>query len=513
MKTRACLRPALLSSVALCAAVAGACGGSSSTSSKPSSSPLVVGRTADIDTLDPYAATAFQTEQTLELIYGGLTQLDAKLDVVPGLAQSWSFSDGGRRLTFKLRGGVRFQDGSSFDAADVKASFDRLLDPETGAVGASNLSAVSAIQTPDAQTVVLRLKRPDASIPASLAHINTAMLSADDIKNKTVGKKTNGTGPFTLKTRIANQRLTLAPNARWWGGKVKLRGITFRVIPNEKSVVSAVQSGNVQLGLLSDPLVAKTVTSGGGHKLLKTPSVNYHVFMLNARAPALRDQNVRAAIACAVDRKAVLSSAALGEGTVIGPITSPAYESDPNARPCPTPDLAKAKSLLAKAGKSSGLTIKTIVETGEYSTAVNEAQSLQAQLKKVGIDLKLDILEAGPYVKAWLAEDFDAAVALNGGDADPNTMYGRYFAPGGSLNKQGLTNATFTKLLAQGQSTTAPAQRKPIYAQFSRALEDVAPWVWLFSGNDYYFLSDKVKGFTPMPNASLQFLAKTSLSG
>lgn len=512
MTSRATLRIVLLSVAALGVLGLSACGGSSS-SQKGSSGTLVVGRTADIDTLDPYAATAFQTEQTLELIYGGLTQLDARLNVVPGLARSWSYSDGGRRLTFKLRDGVRFQDGTRFDSADVKASFKRLLAPETGAVGASNLSAVSSVDTPDPRTVVLRLKTPDASIPASLAHINTAMLSAGDIKKKTVGKKTNGTGPFMLKSRIANQRLTLAPNPRWWGGKVKLKGIVFRVIPSEKSVVSAVQSGNVQLGLISDPLVAKTVSSGGGKRLLKIPSVNYHVFMLNARAPQLRDQRVRQAIACALDRKAVLSSAALGEGTVIGPITTPAYKSDPNARPCPTPDLQRAKRMLSQAGASGGLTLKTIVETGEYSTAVNEAQSVQAQLKKVGIDLKLDILEAGPYVKAWLAEDFDAAVALNGGDADPNTMYGRYFAPGGSLNKQGLTNPTFTRLLAEGRSTVQPAQRRPVYARFSRALEDVAPWVWMFSGYDYYYVSDQVKGFTPMPNASLQFLDKTSLSG
>jgi peptide/nickel transport system substrate-binding protein len=408
---------------------------------------------------------------------------------------------------------VRFSDGSTFDSADVKASLDRLLDPKTAAVGASNLSAVSGIKTPNASTVVLDLKSADSSIPGSLAHINAAMLSADDIKNKKVGKETNGTGPFKLKSRIANQRLTLVPNPNWWGDKVKLGGVEFRVIPNEKSVVSAVQSGNVQLGLLSDPLVAKTVPSGGGRTLVKIPSVNYHVFMLNARAPQLTDEHVRQAIACAVDRDAVLRSAALGEGKVIGPITSPAYESDPNARPCPSPDLDKAKSLLADAGKSGGFTLKTIVETGEYSTAVNEAQSLQAQLKKVGINLKLDILEAGPYVKAWLAEDFDAAVALNGGDADPNTMYGRYFTPTGSLNKQGMTNAKLAKLLGEGIAATAPEERKPVYTEFSRALEDVVPWVWLFSGNDYYYMSDKVKGFTPFPNASLVSLDKTSLSG
>jgi peptide/nickel transport system substrate-binding protein len=235
--------------------------------------------------------------------------------------------------------------------------------------------------------------------------------------------------------------------------------------------------------------------------------------MLNARAPQLRNEKVRQAISCAVDRDAVLKSAALGEGKVIGPITTPAYLSNPNAGPCPTPNLAKAKQLLAQGGAPNGFSLKTIVETGEYSTAVNEAQALQAQLKKIGVNLKLDILEAGPYVKAWLAEGFDAAVALNGGDADPNTMYARYFSPGGSLNKQGLTNPQFTKLIAQGIAQTDPSARKPIYNQLTTALETVVPWVWLFSGNDYYYMSDKVHGFTPFPNASLVSLAKTSLSG
>lgn len=509
MTSRAILRTVLVLLVALSVVGTSACGDDET----GSSSSLVVGRTADIDTLDPYAATAFQTAQTLELIYGGLTELDPELNVVPGLAKSWRFSEGGKRLTFELRRGVTFQDGTRFDAADVKASFKRLLDPKTGAVAASNLSAVSATKTPNPNTVVLELKAPDSSIPASLANLNTSILSADDVERGTVGKKTNGTGPFRLKSRVANQRLTLARNPRWWGGNVKLTGIEFRIIPSEKSVVSAVQSGNVQLGLLSDPLVAKTVQNGGGKKLVKLPSVNYHVLMLNALAPQLRDQNVRSAIACAVDREAVLKSAALGEGEVIGPITSPAYKSDPDARPCPAPDLDKAKSLLGDAGQSGGLKLKTIVETGEYSTAVNEAQSLQAQLKEIGIELELELLEAGPYVKAWLAEDFDAAVALNGGSADPNTMYARYFSPGGSLSKQGLTDPTFTRLLTEGRSLVEPAQRKPVYAQFSRALEDIAPWVWMFSGYDYYYTSDALQGFTPMPNASLRFLSRASLSG
>jgi peptide/nickel transport system substrate-binding protein len=506
-----------LSVVALAAALAIlATLASSSTAGVATSSAsgrLVVGRTADIDQFDPHKATAFQSVQTLQLIYGTLVQLTPSLDIVPDLATSWKFSDGAQTLTLQLRKNVKFQNGAGFDSTDVKASLNRILDPATAAVARSNLSPITSIDTPSATTVVLHMNTPDVPILAALADINAAILSSQDIASGSFVKAPNGTGPFRFVGWQPGQSLTLANNPRYYGKAVKLAQVVFRIIPDESSIVSALRANQVQLGLISDPLVARQV-KGGGLKVFRTPSLNYHVLQLNARHGPLTKQYARLAIQCALDRNEVLQSAALGEGSVIGPITSPAYRSNPNAdRVCPKPNLTKARKFLQAAGFPNGFSIETIVETGEYATAVNEAQSAQAQLKKVGINLDLKILDAGTYVKRWLAADFDAAIALNGGRVDPDTMYNRYFTSNGSLNKvAGFASPKLDQLFAQGRATDNVKLRKSVYRNITKMLEGQAAWVWLFSSYDYRIATSKVKGFLPMPNGSLQYLRQTSLS-
>ncbi|MGH3372557.1 MAG: ABC transporter substrate-binding protein, partial [Nocardioidaceae bacterium] len=292
----------------------------------------------------------------------------------------------------------------------------------------------------------------------------------------------------------------------------KLDSIEFRVIPDESSIVSAMQSGNVQLAVFDDPLVAKTA-AGGTVQVAKTPQLSYHALQLNARHGDLADLNVRLAIQCAIDRKQVLDSAALGEGDVTGPITAPAFKSDPAQRPCPERDLAKAADYLAKAGKSGGVRLKTIVSQGEYATSVNEAQSLKSQLAEAKITLDLEVLESGAYVDRWVAGTFDAAVALNGGRPDPDGMYGRYFTSKGNLNKvAGYSSPKLDQLFAAGKATTDQKEREQIYAQVSAELENNAPWIWMFTGFTYTATTNQVKGFVPMANGSLQYLRTTTVS-
>src|SRR5439155_25920517 len=190
------------------------------------------------------------------------------------------------------------------------------------------------------------------------------------------------------------------------------------------------------------------------------------------------DLAVGLAIQCAMDRQQVLDTAALGEGEVIGPITSPAYRSDPAARPCPRRDVEAAKRHLAAAGHAGGLTLSTIVSQGEYATSVNEATNIQSQLAEAGITLNLDVLESGAYVDRWVAADFDTAVALNGGRPEPDGMYGRYFTSTGNLNKvAGCSSPALDALFAQGKAAADPAARKVIYQQVSAELENNAAWV------------------------------------
>ena len=505
----------LLSGLAVTAAGCGGGGGADAGSQAPRAAgapggTAVVGVTTDPDTLVPWKATQFQAVNVLQQLYGTLTEFDENLQVVPGLAESWQASSDGKQVTLKLRQGVKFADGSAFDATDVKHSLDKIKDEKTAAVSRTSLASVDQVTVSDPQTVVLQLKAADASLPANLATINMAMLSSDDTEEK-LKTQPNGTGPFSFDKRTPSQSIGLKKNADYWGPKAALDAVEFRVIPDENAIVSAMQAGNVQLSVINDPLVAKNAE--GALRVTKTAQLNYHVLQLDARKGALTDVNVRLAMQCAIDRQQVLDTAALGEGEVTGPITSPAYKSDPNARPCPTRDLAKAKEYLAKTGKPQGVAVKTIVSQGEYATSVNEAQNLKAQLAEAGIDLQLEVLESGAFVKRWTSADFEAAVALNGGRPDPDGAYGRYFTSTGNLNKvAGYSSPELDALFAKGKATQDPAQRKEIYAEVSKQLEDNAAWIWTFTGYTYTATTSNVGGFKPMATGGLQFLRTTTVN-
>jgi peptide/nickel transport system substrate-binding protein len=494
---------------------------------------LVVGITSDVDQMFPWKATQFQAVAVLGTVYGTLTELDKDLNVVPGLAKSWDASADGKTLTFHLRDGVTFHSGAALTSADVKASLDAIMDESNAAVARSSLASVTSVDAPDANTVVLNLSGPDAGILAGLSTVNVAILPAADIVSggspapaasgeasaaptinpieANLTDHPDGTGPFMFVSRTPNQSITLAANPHYWGDPVQLGGVEFRIIPEESSIVSGIQAGNVNLAVLNDPLVAQQAQSDGT-AVTPTPQLSYHVLQLNARAAPLDDLNVRLAIQCAIDRQVVLDTAALGQGEVTGPITSPAYKSDPSARPCPTRDLDKAKSYLAAAGHADGLTIKTIVSEGEYATAVNEAQAVQAQLADAGITLDIETMDIDTYVQRWLDADFETAIALNGGRPDPDGMYGRYFTSTGNLNKvAGFSSPELDALFAQGKATIDPAARKDIYDQISKYLEDNAVWIWLFTGDTYTATTPNVSGFIPMANNSLQYLRQTTL--
>jgi peptide/nickel transport system substrate-binding protein len=469
---------------------------------------LVVGATSDPDTLFPWKATQFQAFNVVEQLYGTLTELDADLEVVPGLAESWQVAGDGRSITFTLRQGVTFADGSAFDSADAKASLDRIKDEATGAVAASSLASVTAVEAPDPSSVVLTLSGPDAGILAALASVNLAMLPSDATE-QALAETPNGTGPFTFAERSPNESITLNANQSFWGGAPALPTLEFRVIPDETSIVSALQSGNVQFAVFDDPLVAQSA-EGSGIVVTETGQLSYHALQLNSRVAPLDDLDVRLAIQCAIDRQQVLDTAALGEGEVTGPITSPAFRSDPAGRPCPVRDVEAARAHLAAAGHQDGLTISTIVSQGEYATSVNEATNIQAQLAEAGITLNLEVLESGAYVDRWVAADFQSAVALNGGRPDPDGMYGRYFSSAGNLNKvAGYSSPALDALFAEGKATADPGARKAVYERVSAELENNAAWVWLFTSFTYTATTPEVSGFTPMANGSLKHLRET----
>lgn len=498
-----------LLAVALAACSPGGSGGNSASGSGTSSGgTYVVARTGDVDKLDPQLATAFQTVETLDLVYDRLVRIDGKGNLQPDLATKWQTSDDGKTVTFTLRDGVKWHDGDAFTADDVVASLKRILDQSTGAVGRSNLATISDVQG-SGNTVTLTLSQPNQALLYSLAAVNASILHTKDIQANTIAQKPDGTGPFTWQKWDQGQQVTLKSNPDYFGGAPRIGTLEFRVIPAESSIVSGMKAGAFQLGLLSDPTVADQVSNDSNVELLKQPALAYHTLMLNGAHGPLADVRVRQAIACAVDREQVVKTAANGDGTVTGPITSPAFQYSPtDGLPCTPGDTAGAKKMLADAGYGSGITLRTIVETGEYATAVAEAQNLQSQLSAIGVQLQLQQLTTAPYVKAWLAADYDAAVALNGGSYDPYLMYGRYFTTGGSLAKPaGISSPALNDLLVKGNSTSDEAQRKQIYGDLQKELLKESPWVWMFTSDDFYVANPKAQKFTPRADGTLISLA------
>ena len=512
------------------------------TTPEASTETLVVGRTGDVDNLDPHLATAFQTIDALELIFDSLTELAPDLTVQPGLATEWSYNEDGTELTFTLREGVTFHDGTELTSEDVVASLERILDEETGAATRGFLLSIEEVTAPDDLTVVLSLSTADATLPSALSRVGTSILSADDIAAETVGTEPNGTGAFAFGEWTQGQQFDVVANEAYWGDGPNVAGISIRVVPDDQSLLAALQAGEVDLGVVTNPAVVEQVSEP--LVLERTETLGYFPFFLNSSRGPLQEREVRQAISCAIDRQELIDTALLGEGVPTGPFVEGDYATDPyDGLPCDGPDPDLARQLLADGGYPDGFSMETIIITGESETNINIAQNLQAQLADVGVDLELVQLETNVYVDRWLAADFDSALSENNSNPDPHSTYSRYFISGanfenvGGLNAASMCDAAPTssapspteppssassvpcprveeldELFAEGLAETDPEARVPIYAEISRILLEESPWVWLYQGYRYQVLSPDVEGFVPHPTGSLASLREVTLA-
>ncbi|MBZ0304341.1 MAG: ABC transporter substrate-binding protein [Anaerolineae bacterium] len=476
------------------------------------SNVLVMARSADTTGLDPHTQTAFASFRLLELIYEPLVDLDADLNIIPALAESWEFNDDATMLTLHLRAGVTFHDGSAMTSEDVKATFERILNEETAAAARANYLSIASIDTPDDTTVIFNLSAPDVPLLTALATVNAAIVPSEMIESGDFNSTAIGTGPFKLESWVPEEKTILSTNPDWWGEGPYVDGIEIRIIPDEASILAALRAGEIDFALLNDPLIATLLIGDDSVVLNRVPAIAYHVLQLNASRAPMDILEVRQAMSCAIDRQEVLDTASLGEGTVTGPLTIPAFSVPLDEFFCYQKDLDKARELLNQAGMADGFTLKVIAASAEPPTALAEAQNIQAQLAEIGITIEIESLELGVYVDRWLAADFDAAVALNGGRPDPYTMYARYWTKSGNLQTvAGYIDDTLDSLMAQGKAETDPAKRFDIFKQFQQHLVEMAPWIWLYNGFEYTAQQPYVQGFIPSPTDSLVSFRQVTL--
>jgi peptide/nickel transport system substrate-binding protein len=340
----------------------------------------------------------------------------------------------------------------------------------------------------------------------TLAMVQTAVMDTADLESGSYVQKPNGAGAFSFSEWQQGQDASLTSNPTYWAGEPEIDEVEFRVIPEESSILAGLRAGSFQVGLLTDPALVRQSDESEGLRVQRVPSLNYHVLQLNGRKTPLDDVKVRQAIACAVDRQEVIDTASDGEGVITGPITSPGFEFDPTkGLPCEPGDLDAARGLMAEAGHADGLTLRTVVMTGAYATAVDEATNLQSQLAKIGVTLDIEQQPTNVYVQSWLKADYDAALALNSGDFSPYKMYASYYGEGASYAAPaGLDSPRLQDLLAQANASSDGDEQTELYARIQEELVRESPWVWLFRGNNYAVVQEGVQGVTIGPDNSLR---------
>jgi peptide/nickel transport system substrate-binding protein len=496
----------------VCAVIAASAGGAAARSvhsGQASASAFVVANTSSVQKLDPHVVTNFLDFQALGLIYDTLVRYNAQLQITPDLATSWKFSNGNKALTFQLRKGVTFNDGTTFTSANVVASLNRAKDPKTADASASFIASVKKIVPVGQYAVRLELSKQDPSVLGALTTLNLAMLSTKAIADGTLSKTPDGTGPFTFVSWTPNSSFTVAANPSYWGGKVTLPNVEIKTIASEQSIASALQARSVQLGLLTQPQVAEHMPSD--FTVVKTLDLSYRALMLQDRSGPLANVNNRLAMACALDRQQVVQAATLGQGRVIGPVPLGPYASKPISAVCPTPDLAKAKAYLAKAGNPNGFSFTAMTSTDLDATSSAQAIAAQSQFKKVGITMNIQNLASNAYIQNWLKGKFEAAFAENDADPNPFVMYGRYFAPGANLGvPSGYSSPQLQKIVLAIDAASTPAAITKANAALSNYLTANAVWLWLFDSYNYAVLAPGVKGFQLPPDHALQALKSTT---
>jgi peptide/nickel transport system substrate-binding protein len=477
-------------------------------------STLIIGRAEDMSGLDPHKQNTSSALRALELMYDPLLTFDKDLKIVPNLAEAWKWSDDGKTLTITLRKNVKFHNGDPLTTDDVKYSFDRILDDKTFAAARAFFSDLDKVEATDATTVTFRLKRPNATILTALAHPNAAIVSKKFVTSGgSFNKESAGTGAFKLVRWDPGRTLTLTANKDFWlPGLPRLDGVEFRTVADDTAVLAGLRAKTFDLGLLGDVRVA--VRAGAANSPLivtRAPALSYHALMLNSSRRPFNDARVRQAIACAIDRQEVIDVAAFGEGEMTGPLTPPYYRANTSDLFCYQKNWEKARQLLSDAGRATGLRFKLTLPSDDPILAA-EAQDLQVQLRRAGVETDLEVLEPGVFNDRWYKADFDAALAAPNGHPDPDVMLAPYWQSTGNINRiANYRDPDLDKLLDQARATVEPDKRKPIYDQIQKKLAEAAPWVWLYSGYEYRVTQSYVKGFVPAAGGSLLSLREVWL--
>lgn len=468
-------------------------------SKSASGDALVVGSIGDASRLLPILATDSASGDIAGLLFNGLLKYNERLEIVGDLAESWRVSEDGLLITFVLRPNVRWHDGHPVTAADVRFTYEKLIDPTVRTPYSSGYELVESMEVLDARTVRVRYREPFAPALESwmMGIIPKHLLEHEDLNTAPFLRRPVGHGPYRFVRWKTGELIELAANPDYFEHRPYIDRYLYRIIPDQATLFLEILTGQVDLAGLT-PLQYRRQTEAPyirrHYRKFRYPSFGFTYLGYNLDDARFADARVRRALGLAIDKQALIEGVLFGLGTAAtGPYPPESWAYDPSIQPQPA-DLEAARQLLAEAGwedrdgdgvlDKAGQPFRFTLLTNQGNEVRRQvAELVQRQLAALGVDVKIRIIEWSAFVHEFIDKRRFEAVLLGWSlsrDPDLYDIFHSSKTREGEYNFIGYANPEVDRLLEEGRRVFDRDERQRIYRQVHRHLAADEPYTFLY---------------------------------
>jgi peptide/nickel transport system substrate-binding protein len=473
--------------------------------------------------LSPLFSTSGSEQQVNRLVLGSVFKLNATLEPVPDLAESWEVSEDSKTFTFVLREGLTWNDGTPLTVDDIIFTVERAADARTGsnlkgrmsniegavAYGNQEADSISGLTKVDDRTLTITLANPDAAFMTSLGvfsgfcvlpkHALEGIAPEAMKENPFSLAPTVGAGPYNFVRYETDQFVELAVNPTYWGERPAVDRI-FMTIATPDVAVAQLQRG--ELDLMTMPVdEADRLKNDPSIKIVSVRSPSISQIGINNNREFFKDKRVRQAMMYAIDRQGIVDTIMFGQAEVVNsPIIGPDWVGTPEVNLYPF-DPEMAKSLLAEAGWDPNQAVEMIYVAGPKEQEAYGAV-IQQQLRDVGMNVNLVLVESAELRRRYIEENDYDLFLFGGGQyrAEPSLTaiyyHSKNLTPAGG-NGTHYVNPEIDQLLDAAVAVSDRAARAEIYHQIAKIINEDVPTIFLWSPYSIYGVSQRLQGFEP----------------
>lgn len=479
---------------------------------------LRLGFSADPGGFDPAQGPSGMSHVVIEQIYSTLMSVDENALPYPDLAKSYEMSEDGLQYTFRLREGVTFHNGDPLTAEDVKFTFDRLRDPDSGYSYQSQVETIEDVEAVDDLTVVFKLSRPTGPFLTYMAFPGSSIVPKALLESgHNLNAEPIGSGPFKFVSYQPRSMIRFERNENFYeAGKPYFDGMEFHLIADVTALTNAVLSGTINFSNEIPPRDWQRVKDAEGIVGLTLEGSRFYWLLPNNETPPMDNPLVRQAIAHAIDRSAIVAGTFYGQavpfkGGVIPEWNWAHADIDYFSEGA---DPERARELLSEAGYPEGFET-SLTMASSFPAMVSMAPIIQANLAAVGIRVQVSTMEIPRYWdEVWGPSNFGmTAMYWVSPLADPDDFVYNNYACGTGINVQKSCDAEMDALLEEAKSGTTEKERKEVYRRQQELSLEQMPIVPLVNSYILTAHTDALKNYKPMRTGFLKTLKDAWLEG